>query len=38
MQAHIGMHLLERTDAIERLALDTAELEMQKLFPVNFRA
>ena len=38
MQAHIGMHLLERTDAIERLALDTAELEMQKLFPFNFRA
>ena len=32
------MHLLERTDAIERLALDTAELEMQKLFPFNFRA
>ena len=38
MQAHIGMHLLERTDAIERLALDTAELEMQKMFPFNLRA
>ena len=28
MQARIGMHLLERTDAVERFALDTAELAL----------